>query len=460
MNQYRFVLVECGNQNRIRLLELTLQSIRENSFIPIVVITDLSRNENAIEADKIYDVKCPASLNDLQARWYLVTRMHKILDSGFRYCFVQSGVIAINNGIDRIFNMLAEQVSLYAEPQNPRLIDFFVKRTGLSNLDSTQITRSGGLVDYNLWDENIRDWITELKEFLFHRGEFFKKVHRIYSRLSFNTFWITIVNNYVRAASFNRNVKINSDGSISNLFVFIKQKIAPIVEHSFSWIITRFGNIQVLEEDADYKLIEAIDLEQEMKKFGYSWNNQLKTWQNKSSKTLFQLSIPKEVNSDPKLKQLWEKRKQSLLKTLLYEELDTNQSLASYLNQIYMKDIPEQFSDFWDPGVILFNDESDTFFEKWHENLMFLYQERKLDLNGEIPLGLTIWEMELYNGFTLPKEMNFLLFKDSDFIYLGKSVFKNKHGQIFKPSFLNIQRVDELDIDDFSFLQKPIDISS
>lgn len=98
-----FVFVVCGSREHIDTLHFSLKALRKFSGKKIIVITDISRNEVAINHSNIVDIKTPEHFNHHQASIYLKTGLHKFLPKENLYCYLDTDVVAINHGVDKIF---------------------------------------------------------------------------------------------------------------------------------------------------------------------------------------------------------------------------------------------------------------------------------------------------------------------------------------------------------------------
>ncbi|GAB4452427.1 MAG: hypothetical protein Fur0028_07950 [Bacteroidales bacterium] len=112
MNQKNaYVFVVCGERKHIETLHFSLKSLKLFSQFPIWVVTDKKRNEIEIEHDKIIDVFTPEDFNHHQASIWLKTSLHKILPKGTRYCYIDSDVIALNDGCNEVFSHFLPPIS-------------------------------------------------------------------------------------------------------------------------------------------------------------------------------------------------------------------------------------------------------------------------------------------------------------------------------------------------------------
>lgn len=99
-----FVYAVCGNNEHIETLNVSLQFFKKFSKSAIFVITDSSRNNIAIQHDKIIDIKTDIELDHHQASIFLKTTLPRYLDmEDAVYCYVDSDVLAISDDVDTIF---------------------------------------------------------------------------------------------------------------------------------------------------------------------------------------------------------------------------------------------------------------------------------------------------------------------------------------------------------------------
>jgi hypothetical protein len=106
-----FVFVVCGSTEHIETLHFSLRALKKVSDYPIVVLTDSSRNEMPIEHDSIIDIKTPEQYNHHQASIFLKTGIHKFLPAGHLYCYLDTDIVAIDKGVNEIFNYKKDIIS-------------------------------------------------------------------------------------------------------------------------------------------------------------------------------------------------------------------------------------------------------------------------------------------------------------------------------------------------------------
>lgn len=104
MSKNIFVFVVCGAAEHIETLHFSLKYLQHFSKNEIIVVTDSSRNEIAINHDHVIDVKVDEKYNHHQASIYLKTGLNKFLPKGNNYCYLDTDVIAVSEDCDHIFN--------------------------------------------------------------------------------------------------------------------------------------------------------------------------------------------------------------------------------------------------------------------------------------------------------------------------------------------------------------------
>lgn len=102
-NQRIFVYVVCGSEKHINTLHLSLRHLKPLTQNDIIVVTDRTRNQLAINHDQILDVRTPEHFDNHQASIYLKTSLHRYVDLQHEYCYLDSDVIAGRLGVDTIF---------------------------------------------------------------------------------------------------------------------------------------------------------------------------------------------------------------------------------------------------------------------------------------------------------------------------------------------------------------------
>lgn len=115
MSANKFVFVVCGAREHVETLHFSLRYLKHFSKNEIIVVTDSSRNEIAVEHENIVDVKTPENFTSHQSSIYLKTGLHKFLPKGFSYCYLDTDVLALSSDCDEIFSFKKGAVTFAAD---------------------------------------------------------------------------------------------------------------------------------------------------------------------------------------------------------------------------------------------------------------------------------------------------------------------------------------------------------
>ncbi len=99
-----FVFAVCGDSEHIDTLNYSLRALKKFTTLPIIVVTEFSRNAGTIEHDNIINYSAPTHFNHHQASIYLKTSLHRILPMGTDYCYLDSDVVAVCEEAAQVFN--------------------------------------------------------------------------------------------------------------------------------------------------------------------------------------------------------------------------------------------------------------------------------------------------------------------------------------------------------------------
>ncbi len=98
MIQQTFVFVVCGGEEHISTVNFSLVALRKQTDLSIIVVTDLKRNELAIDhpSSSVIDVDVPEKYDHHQASIFLKTGLHKFLpmNDGL-YCYLDTATVSI-----------------------------------------------------------------------------------------------------------------------------------------------------------------------------------------------------------------------------------------------------------------------------------------------------------------------------------------------------------------------------
>lgn len=138
-----FVFVVCGTREHIDTLHYSLRALKLWTRNNIVVITDTTRNEIAIEHENIVDVKTPQQYNHHQASIYLKTGIHKLLPPENNYCYLDTDVVALDEKVDEIFGEFKAPI-IFANDHCP--MDKF----------SPSAVKCGCIGKYKAWETELK----------------------------------------------------------------------------------------------------------------------------------------------------------------------------------------------------------------------------------------------------------------------------------------------------------------
>ncbi len=125
-----FVFAVCGDASHLKGLELALSALRRHSRAEIRVVTDSRRNEIPVKWPDAIDVETPAGFDHHQASIYLKTRLHRLLPTGPRYCYLDSDVFATSAEVDDVFSVAATPVAFAADLSRLHEFSPFAMRCG------------------------------------------------------------------------------------------------------------------------------------------------------------------------------------------------------------------------------------------------------------------------------------------------------------------------------------------
>lgn len=375
-----FVYVVCGGVDHIETLNLSLKFLNYYSKFPIWVITDSQRNEIAIEHDNIIDIDAPIHLNNHQASIYLKTSIHKYLDFSKNniYCYIDSDVVAINMGINDIFEKFASPITF---AKDHCLINEFSPYSINCHCLSDQIRRNKKYAEVNLffkhlfgekYNENCLDKIVLEKEFDKIKTHYFKNLFTII---------IYLMNRYI-----------------------IPQKFFKFKDFFFD----------------------------KKKYYWYNKSNEIFHFDNRHFEKSLQESTG--IYFDKK-SAVWKDNTGEIISP----QVPNCNHLTEYISRVYNLQIPNNWQH-WNGGVFLFKKESKLFLDYWHEITMEEFNNPYTKTRDQGTLAVSVWKFGLQNTNTLSKEYNFIAEFDNKNIEHSqdKGFTDDGYKSTFNPCFLHI----------------------
>jgi hypothetical protein len=114
-SQSAFVFVVCGDAEYIDTLHYSLAALQRHTRADILVVTDSRRNEKEIKWSRVVDVDTPPDLDNHQASIFLKTALHRFVPPGPRYCYLDTDVVAVDPGVDRVFQFAPAPIRFAAD---------------------------------------------------------------------------------------------------------------------------------------------------------------------------------------------------------------------------------------------------------------------------------------------------------------------------------------------------------
>ncbi|MFH2097927.1 MAG: hypothetical protein ABIJ95_00320, partial [Pseudomonadota bacterium] len=109
-----WVFVACGGEKHFRSLEIALALLKKHSSLPVVLVTDRARNQVQPPPCVVMDTPAPREMTHRQAAIFLKTSLNRILPPGRTYCYLDTDVLAVRPGPDKIFELLGNRPILFA----------------------------------------------------------------------------------------------------------------------------------------------------------------------------------------------------------------------------------------------------------------------------------------------------------------------------------------------------------
>jgi hypothetical protein len=379
MNDNAFVFVVCGEKEHINTLNFSVRALKRFSGKKIIVITDKSRNKAEIEHDNVIDVTTRKDFTNHQASIFLKTSLHKIIESGNNYCYLDSDVIALSPGVNEIFNHSYGPITFAADHCRMNFFSPYALHCGCSEKkekikkDFTDTLRKI-IPDYH--QEEISD-------------EKVRKLVRTIKNISENPYYNTRINIIDFLFKYFLNNK-DTGAKWGDDFRYSKRKNG--------WIDLD-GNLIMHNLTPYAKKIEETG--------NFSYCKKKKEWTDKYKENIFS----KECNH-------------------LCEKI-----LTKFNIKVAQKDFQH-----WNGGVFLFNEKSADFLETWHQLTMDIFNDSEWQTRDQGTLIATVWKFNLQNQLLLPTEFNFIADFFNPFISFdhNNGFTKDNFKTIIKPKFIHI----------------------
>ena len=391
-----FVFVVCGSAEHISTLNLSLKFLRRYSAYSVLVVTDSSRNEIAIEHDNIIDVETPKQYSHHEASIFLKTGLHKFVPDieTNKYCYLDSDIVAVSEDCNQIFEYNPDPVlfvkdhckfnefSPYA--MNCLCLDAYIKKRN-------QLIESLKTV-FPLYDiennETIEGYNNLMAIYESFKNFPLRNIKEI-ARYLFLRYFSGKNDFLLRSFKFNKTKRIwfdSNDNMVNFDFRYYKRKLS-----------NQFG----------IKYYKGI-------------------WYNEKSEKIMPI-IP-------------------------YCE-----HLQVHISKKFNYNIPDNWRH-WNGGVFIFNHKSIEFLEYWHKITLEEFNDDKTKTRDQGTLAVAAWKFGLQDMKTMPLKFNFITEYANPEIKWdnSKGYTFNNFRSTFEPVFLHIYH--HWGDEDWSIWQSVIDL--
>ncbi len=345
-SENRFVFVACGDDVHIETLHFSLRYLKHFSSCEVLVVTDLRRNNLAIDHSNIIDIETPAELNNHEASIYLKTSLHKIVDLEHNYCYLDTDVVAIREGVDKIFSHQTGPISFAPDHCNLNKFSPYAVNCGcldeaLEKQKLLEDLQQKYIPHIDLDRPEIKDKSRELKGiFKDVYGNPFSNLPLIAKSL--------LVKYVLPVRYFHLTDKFRYDK----------------VEHV--WLDDE-NNIILYDSLKYFRIIE--------KNSDLKFNVVTRQWLDENGRKIY--------------------------------DTECNH-LAENINKKFGVEIKKTNWRHWNGGVFLFNKDSVQFMDSWHSNTMDILKDSQWKTRDQGTLALTVWKFKLQNQKRLDCEFNFI----------------------------------------------------
>ncbi|MDD2344623.1 MAG: hypothetical protein PHY85_00580 [Bacteroidales bacterium] len=375
-----FVYVVCGSIEHIETLNFSLKFMNYFSLFPVLVITDNKRNEIAIEHNTIINIDTPPNLDNHQASIYLKTSIHKYLNfsENNSYCYIDSDVIAINSGINTIFNKYKSPIT-------------FAKDHCLMNEFSPYA------INCNCLSDQLR------------KNKKFGEINAFFKQLFGERYKENSLDRILLNAEFDKMKKHYYKNSLNLLVYILNRYVIPQKQFKFK----------------NYYF-------DKKKCFWYTKSNEIFHFDYKHFEKKIQESTG--IFFDKKTR-VWK----DINNEIISPQTPNCHHLIEHISQKYHQQIPSDWQH-WNGGVFLFNKESFEFLDFWHKITIHEFNNSYTKTRDQGTLAVSAWRFGLQHHPTLSDEYNFITEFNNPKISYKHNFGFTKDGFIstFNPNFLHI----------------------
>lgn len=479
-----FVFVVCGADEHIHTLNFSLKALKRYSQHPIVVVTDTSRNQLAIEHDNILDQPTPEHYNHHQASIYLKTGLHRWLDPkpGHRYCYLDTDVVALNGEVNQIFDHYQPPVTFCTDhckmptfsphavhcdclqvkgkkaTQLQELIDRYEQQY-LDNPDFKAHTKTVNEL-VRRWQQELsdaigteeafesslafhqaKDWWFNLR--LTHQPGLLEKRDRLIQLTDRNRHSLPVLAfNYLFKVlpRYRKNWRLNQwkdkDGHVlidegTNYFAFMAEKGFTYNRETGTWY-----------DEQGHRIHDELPLHLLFNNWfaghGLKYDHERDAWLTLDGE-LYCPNVTKMIERNSAFR--WDE----VGNRWIDEEGNPVFSLScDHLQQQIMAtfgvDVQDANWQHWNGGVFLFGNESRAFMDTWHQWSLQVFDDKQWTTRDQGTLIATVWHYGLQDHPVLPVTFNFIAdYFHPTMQYKGQLTFDIDAGRTgIRPNFIHI----------------------
>ncbi len=380
MRKNIFVFVVCGEDEHINTLNYSLSNLKHFSDYEILIVTDPERNSLQIDHDNILNVSTPQEFDHHQASIYLKVGLHKFLDMGQNYCYLDSDVVAVNHKVNEIFSQFESPIVFAKdhcsiEQFSPNAINCDCIQDRNERVNRLQKLEEEQLVLFKQVDDAFqREWKKFVDKYGFTDKQLLAKYNEVIGICEsfgkeFNSFtnrpFLVFLLSHLNEDKYNFERVLQNSGKFR-----WDRKQRKIFDNEGNLI---FDDHDKFDYDRfDYDAVNYYSYIAD--RTGYEWREDQNSWfENGKNAYIAQCNH---------------------LKESIREKFDVL--------------VGDDGWQHWNGGVFLFNSESVDFMDKWFDKTMAIFKDDKWKTRDQGTLIATVWEMGLQDAVTLPSEFNFL----------------------------------------------------
>ncbi|MFH1887542.1 MAG: hypothetical protein ABIJ95_10060 [Pseudomonadota bacterium] len=377
-----FVFAVCGRAQHTRTLSVALDLLSRYSRVPALVVTDPARNEEPVGHSRVVEVETPPEMDHARAAIWLKTSLHRILPPGPRYCYLDSDVLAVRPGVDRVFG--AVRGPLAFAPDHCPISEFGPYAYDCGCLEAMR-TRTG-LLQRMLRAEDER--LAPSPELAEAKRDLDALTQGLQFVLARRLSWAPgLLGSLLRGLYWRYFLKVLVRGR------FVWDQETRTWKDASGHVLADEGRYHDLLEDVRQSL-------------GFTFERDSFTWRDQEGRAVFE------------------------------HRCSHFQEAA---RETFGVDIPDPDWVHANGGVFVFDHRASSFLDAWHDRTMAIFHEPRWAVRDQGTLAVTAWDFGWQHAPRLPVEYNFLAdYHDPKVIHHGRLVFSTEGKRRIRPRFVHI----------------------